>query len=577
MLIKQTVARLRAKAEIFTLVIFIEHPMTTHLPAAFSPPFAIDDRFKKSVVYFSMEIAADQALKTYSGGLGFLAGSHMKSAFELKQNLFGISMLWKYGYYDQVRKTDNAMDVQFREKLYSFLQDTGLEITITLFNQPVRVRAYYLDPKHFQTVPLFFLTTDIDGNDGLARSVSYRLYDNDVRMKIAQCIVLGVGGAQLVDALGAEPDVYHLNEAHALSGAFYLYQKLGSVEAVRQRLVFTTHTPEEAGNEKHDIHLLNELSFFGDLTLDKVREISGIQDNTFNHSLVALRLSRQANGVSKLHGEVARQMWGRYEDICPITHVTNAQNQKYWTDPAIEAARLGNDPSSIATRKLELKRPLFRVVADQVGKLFDPSVLTLVWARRFATYKRPDLLTHDQERFNQLLTQTKYPIQIIWAGKPYPMDHGAIDTFNQLYYLSHLYPNMAVLTGHELGLSKLLKDGADGWLNTPIVNREASGTSGMTAAMNGAVNMSTNDGWIREFTKPGENSFLVPTADPLLPDHARDEHDRDQLFDLIENEILPLYYDHPADWQALVLRSMNDVNAFFGANRMAADYYEKIY
>lgn len=551
--------------------------MITHLPPAFSAPYAVDDRFTKSVAYFSMEIAADQALKTYSGGLGFLAGSHMKSAFELKQNLFGISMLWKHGYYDQVRRTDNAMDVQFREKLYSFLQDTGLEVTISLFDQPVRVRAYYLDPKHFQTVPLFFLTTDIDGNDGLARSVSYRLYDNDVRMKIAQCIVLGLGGAKIVDALGVEPDVYHLNEAHALSAAFYLYQKFGSVEAVRQRLVFTTHTPEEAGNEKHDLYLLNELGFFGAVTLAKAREISGIHDNVFNHSLVALRLSRQANGVSKLHGEVARQMWSRYEGICPITHVTNAQNHNYWTDPILEVARLAENTIAIADRKIELKRLLFREVADQVGKLFDPNVLTLVWARRFATYKRPDLLTQDLDRFTRLLTQTKYPVQIIWAGKPYPMDYGAIDTFNQLYYLSHLYPNMAVLTGYELGLSKLLKDGADGWLNTPIVNREASGTSGMTAAMNGAVNISTNDGWIREFTRPGENSFLVPTADPLLPDHTRDEHDRDTLFDLIETKILPLYYDRPTDWQALVLRSMNDVNVFFGANRMAAEYYEKIY
>ncbi|GAB4022924.1 alpha-glucan family phosphorylase [Spirosoma koreense] len=551
--------------------------MISQLPGAFRPPYSVDDRFKKSVVYLSMEIAVDQALKTYSGGLGFLAGSHMKSAFELNQNLIGISLLWKYGYYDQVRKTDNAMDVQFREKLYFFLEDTHIEFTIDIAGQPVRVRAYYLDPKHFQTVPLFFLTTDIDGNDGPARSISYRLYDNDVHLKVAQCMVLGIGGAKLVDALGAMPDVYHLNEAHAVSAAFYLYQKLGSVDAVRQRLVFTTHTPEEAGNERHDINLLNDMHFFGDLPLARVREMTGIQDNVFNHSLVALRLSRLANGVSKLHGEVARHMWGRYEGICPIKHITNAQNQRSWTDPAIEAARLAQDTKAIATRKVELKQPLFRVVADQTGKLFDPNVLTLVWARRFAAYKRPDLLTQDLERFTRLLKQSKYPVQLIWAGKPYPMDSKATDIFNQLYYLSHLFPNMAVLTGYELGLSKLLKDGADGWLNTPIVNREASGTSGMTAAMNGAVNISTNDGWIREFTKPGENSFLIPVADPLLPDHARDELDRDNLFDLIEREIIPMYYERPDDWQALVLRSMNDVNGYFGANRMATDYYEQLY
>ncbi|GAB3998502.1 alpha-glucan family phosphorylase [Spirosoma daeguense] len=551
--------------------------MISQLPSEFRPPYAIDSRFKKSVAYFSMEIAVDQALKTYSGGLGFLAGSHMKSAYELRQNLIGIGMLWKYGYYDQTRKTDNSMDVQFREKIYSFLEDTGIEFSINIFHQSIRVRAYYLNPETFQTAPLFFLTTDVDGNDSLARSISYRLYDNDVRLKIAQCMVLGIGGAKLIDALGAPPDVYHLNEAHALSAAFYLYQKLGSVDAVRQKMVFTTHTPEEAGNEKHDINLLNEMGFFGDLTLDKVREITNVQDITFNHSLVALRLSRMANGVSRLHGEVAQHMWERYEGICPISHVTNAQNQRYWTDPVIETARLSADPQAVAARKIELKKPLFQLVADQVGKLFNPNVLTLVWARRFATYKRPALLIEDMERFNRLLTQTDFPVQIIWAGKPYPLDMGATDVFNQLYYLSHLYPNMAVLTGYELGLSKLLKDGADGWLNTPIVNREASGTSGMTAAMNGAVNVSTNDGWIREFAKPGENCFLVPTADSMLPAHIRDEQDRDNLFDLIEKEIMPTYYNRPSDWQALVLRSMNDVNNYFGSNRMATEYYERIY
>ncbi|GAB3715141.1 alpha-glucan family phosphorylase [Spirosoma flavus] len=551
--------------------------MISQLPSQFPVPYTINDHFKKSVAYFSMEIAVDQALKTYSGGLGFLAGSHMRSAYELNQNLIGISMLWKYGYYDQVRKTDNSMDVQFREKIYSFLQDTGIEFTVDVYQTPVRVRAYYLEPTTFQTVPLFFLTTDVDGNDSNTRAISYRLYDNDVRMKIAQCMILGIGGAKLIDALGASPDVYHLNEAHALSAAFYLYQKVGTINKVKQRLVFTTHTPEEAGNEKHDINLLYEMGFFGGVSLDKVRELTGTQDNVFNHSLVALRLSRNANGVSKLHGEVARQMWGRFDGICPITHITNAQNQRYWTDGEMEAARVAENTEAIAARKIELKKPLFRLVADQVGKLFNPNVLTLVWARRFATYKRPDLLSQDIERFSQLLRRTDFPVQIIWAGKPYPLDYGSMNIFNQLYYLSHLYPNMAVLTGYELGLSKLLKDGADGWLNTPIVNREASGTSGMTAAMNGAVNISTNDGWVREFSRPGENSFLVPTADPLLPDHARDEHDRDGLFNLLENEILPMYYNRPVDWQALVLRSMNDVNSYFGANRMAAEYYEKMY
>ena len=180
-------------------------------------------------------------------------------------------------------------------------------------------------------------------------------------------------------------------------------------------------------------------------------------------------------------------MWGGYDGICEITHVTNAQNNLYWADEVLEKARKKGDITTITARKKELKSLLFKTVADQAGKIFDENVLTIIWARRFAAYKRPELLTRDRERFAGLMNNSKYPIQFIWAGKPYPFDGGAINTFNQLYYLSHLYPNMAVLTGHELSLSKLIKDGSDVWLNTPVVTREASGTSGMTAAMNASL------------------------------------------------------------------------------------------
>lgn len=545
------------------------------LPEQFAHGYSFAPKFKKSAVYFSMEFAIDQSLKTYSGGLGFLAGSHMRSAFELKQNLIGIGMLWKYGYYDQVRNTDNSMAVQFREKMYSFLKDTGVRFQITIQNTPVWVAAYFLPPSTFGTVPMFFLTTDTDGNNTWARSLSYHLYDVDVNTKVAQCMILGLGGTKLLDEIGYEPEVYHFNEAHALSGVFHLYNKFGSVEKLKKQLVFTTHTPEEAGNEKHDINLLASLGFFNGLSLDEVRKITGITDNVFNHSLVALRMSRKANAVSKLHGDVSRQMWGNYSGICEITHVTNAQNQKYWADTELEKARQKGDIKKIDVRKKELKANLFKVVGDQVGKLFDPNVFTIVWSRRFAGYKRPDLLTRDRERFDKLMKNSKYPVQFIWAGKPYPFDGGAVQTFNNLYYLSHLYPNMAVLTGYELGLSKLLKDGSDAWLNTPIVTREASGTSGMTAAMNASINFSTFDGWICEFATK-HNSFVVAEA-PHSPDWERDSVDIHNMFEMLENEMLPMYYDRPADWQKMVLQSMNDVNAFFNSDRMATEYYEKVY
>jgi glycogen phosphorylase len=546
-----------------------------NLPEQYAHPYSFAPKFKKSAVYFSMEFAIDQALKTYSGGLGFLAGSHMRSAYQLKQNLVGIGMLWKFGYYDQVRNTDNSMAVQFREKMYSFLQDTGVRFQMNIQNRAVWVAAYFLPPTTFGTVPMFFLTTDTDGNDTWARSISYHLYDADASLKVAQCMVLGIGGTTFLEKINYEPDVYHFNEAHALSGAFNLYKKFGKVADLKKRLVFTTHTPEEAGNEKHDINMLENMNFFAGVPMNEVRKISGITDNIFNHSLVALRLSRKANAVSKLHGDVARKMWGSYKGICEITHVTNAQNNLYWADEVLENSRKKDDVNTISTRKKELKEILFKTVADQAGKLFKPEVLTIVWARRFAAYKRPDLLTRDRERFDRIMKNTKYPIQFVWAGKPYPFDGGAINNFNQLYYLSHLYPNMAVLTGYELGLSKLMKDGSDVWLNTPVVTREASGTSGMTAAMNASINFSTFDGWICEFANE-QNSFIVPDA-PHSPDWERDMVDISNMLDMLENKILPMYYDQQEVWQKMVLQSMNDVNAFFDADRMATEYYEKVY
>lgn len=520
-----------------------------------------------------MEFAIDQALKVYSGGLGFLAGSHMRSAWEMKQNMVGIGILWKYGYYDQERNEDNTLRASFREKIYHFLQFTNVRFQISLLGRNVWVQAYYLPPEVFGTAPMFFLTSDTDGNDYAGRSISYHLYDSDATVKAAQCALLGIGGAKLLEAIEWQPEVYHFNEAHALPAAFHLYAQSGSLENLRKRLVFTTHTPEEAGNEKHNIHFLKSIGFFGSVALEDVRKITGIEDDTFNHTLAALRLSRKANGVSALHGEVARQMWNEHPDIPEITHITNAQNKLYWADRELESARRNHDGSAIASRKKQLKERLFKVVADQTGRLFSPDVLTIVWARRFAGYKRADLLLSDFDRFVALLDNAHYPVQFIWAGKPYPKDTGAIGLFNYLQNLSHLFSNISVLTGYELALSKLLKDGADVWLNTPVVTREASGTSGMTAAMNAAVNCSTNDGWIPEFARNGENAFILP----VVKEGDLNEQDRDNLFHVLEKQVIPTYYENPDRWQQIVLNSMNDVGTQFDSGRMAREYYEKMY
>ena len=541
-------------------------------------PYPINEQFKKKAAYFSMEFAIHQPLKIYSGGLGFLAGSHLRSAFELNQNMIGVGILWKYGYYDQARNQDQTLQVTFMEKMYSFLEDTGIKYQILIHDHPVWVKAFYLAPNTFCSAPLFLLSTDLPENDYVSQTITHRLYDANVATKVAQFILLGVGGAKLIDEINFDPEVYHLNEAHGFSSAFYLLNKFKSLDEVRKRLVFTTHTPEEAGNEKHDIYLCHKMGYFCGLSLDEVRKLTGNHDDQFNHSLAALRFARKANGVSQLHGHVSREMWGKHEGICPIIHITNAQNWRYWADKQLYRFAEAIDDAGFDDRKMYLKKRAFEIVADQTGKVFDPNVLTIVWARRFAGYKRADFLSWDIERFEKLLANLKYPVQLIFAGKPYPVDYPAISQFNNLVHLSKKYENVAVLIGYELSLSKRMKQASDVWLNNPRVPREASGTSGMTAAMNGAVNFSTDDGWIPEFINHGNNGFVVPKADyDRMSTQEQDDYDLDELYKILEEQIVPMYYEDRNTWREITQNGMKDVRFQFDSNRMAEEYYEKMY
>jgi len=539
--------------------------------------YKFDKKYSKPVAYFSMEFALDQPLKIYSGGLGFLAGSHMRSAYELKQNVIGIGIHWKKGYYDQERNQDQTLRVNFRDKDYFFLTDTKIVFPITIHGTRVYVKAMLLKPEVFQTAPIFLLTTDIPENDFLAQTISHRLYDPNETTRIAQSILLGAGGAKLLDILERPTEIYHMNEGHALPLCFYLVDKYKNIDEVKKRVVFTTHTPELAGNEEHSIPLLNSMSFFNGLTVKQVEEYVTPENGKLNYTLTALRLAKRANGVSQLHGEVARKMWGNYSGICEINAITNAQNKNYWMDPDLEKTFDKGDDKALMARKRELKYKLFRVVANQTGKLFDPNIFTIVWARRFASYKRANLLLSDFERFLKIVNNEKYPVQIIWAGKPYPEDYAAINIFNEIYWKTKDIPNCTVLTGYELWLSGHLKKGSDMWLNNPRLYHEASGTSGMTAAMNASVNLSIPDGWVPEFAKHGKNSFIIETANDSLPPEEKDKFEAKKLYEVLENEIIPMYYDSPAQWTKIVKTSMKEVLPFFDSSRMADEYYEKMY
>lgn len=536
-------------------------------------PYKIAKEYNKKVAYFSMEFGIDQELKIYSGGLGFLAGSHMRSGFEMKQNMIGVGMLWKYGYYDQGRNEDQSLKTEFIEKHYDFLEDTGIEVEVKLHDNPhVKVKAYILKPEIFGTVPMYLLTTDVDGNDYLSRTITNHLYDANEVTRVSQSIVLGIGGAKVVEALGGA-DVYHLNEGHALPAFYYLRDR----GVTKNQMVFTTHTPEKAGNEERDARNLNRCGFFGRFLSDQELQKEMVNEGMINYTVSALRMSKKANAVSKLHSKIANDMWESYDGISKIIPITNAQNQKFWQDERIKKAWINKNGKAYKKRKAELKNELFNEVFLQTGKTFDSNVLTFVWARRFAGYKRADLLLHDLDRFKKLIADQNYPVQIIWAGKPYPFDYYAIDIFNHLVLHSKAEPNLAVLVGYEIGLSRKLKCGSDVWLNTPRITREASGTSGMTAAMNGSVNVSTNDGWIPEFQKDGKNCFVLPSLDHKLPVWEQDELDANNLYDILENKVIPTYYESPDKWQEIVFTGMDDVIPAFTSQRMAEQYYKKLF
>jgi starch phosphorylase len=537
-------------------------------------PYKPANKYKKRAAYFSMEFAVDQALKIYSGGLGFLAGSHMRSAYDLKQNMIGIGMLWKYGYYDQYRSENQHLHPAFVEKTYNFLEDTGIEVEIRIMdNAHVKVKAFVLKPEIFGTIPMYLLSTDVEGNDHLSRTITDHLYDANELTRISQSMVLGIGGAKVVEALGGA-DVYHLNEGHGLPAFYYLKDK----GVTRDQMVFTTHTPEKAGNEERDGRFLNKIGFFGGRTLtqDELADQT-LPNGMLSYTLAAIRHSKISNAVSKLHGVVSNDMWKEYEGISKIIAITNAQHQQYWQDPAILKAFEKRDAKAFEKRKLQLKHDLFHEVANQTGKIFRDDVMTIVWARRFAGYKRADLLLHDMARLESILTNTEYPVQIIWAGKPYPKDGEAIEVFNKLIDFTKHRTNCAVLVGYEMELSRLLKEGTDIWLNNPRITREASGTSGMTAAFNGAVNLSTNDGWIPEFVRDGENCFVLPSIDHKLPVEEQDRLDAEALYAILEQKVLPIYYDQRDQWIEIVFNSIEGVIPEFTSRRMAAEYYELMY
>ena len=364
-----------------------------------------------------------------------------------------------------------------------------------------------------------------------------------------------------------------MNEGHALPAAFELLRQYnGDLNEVKRRTVFTTHTPVAAGNEVHWVDTLLEGGFFAGASRETAVNLGG---ENFSLTVAALRMSRIANAVSQLHGLVANKMWEWVEGRCPIRAITNAVNLEYWQDDRIAAVK--NNPQGLLDVKREMKAELFKYIANVAGKRFDPDVLTITWARRFADYKRAWLILMDKDRIGKLLDENK--VQIIFAGKFHPDDVMGREMFNKLLNRSHSLKNVVVLPGYELQLSGMLKRGSDIWLNTPLRPFEASGTSGMSANMNGTLHLSIFDGWTVEGTFSGINGYAIeyPEIDDEMSWEERHWKDHKCLMNIIEEQIIPTYYENKMEWARLMRQAIRTSEGYFNSDRMVIEYYNRLY
>ncbi len=534
-----------------------------------------------NVAYFSMEVAIDQSIPTYAGGLGFLAGSHLRSAWEMEMPVIGLSILWSKGYGEQVLTSPTTADIEFKNWHGEGLEETDLSVVIQIFDQPVRIKAYFLPPQRFGSAPLYFLSTDTPENPPAFRRLTEQLYDSDEWTRIGQEMILGIGGYQILQQIGPLPEVYHLNEGHSVPLLFQLLQAAeGNVEAVKKQAVFTTHTPIAAGNETHDIRLLFKAGYFGPIPEGTAAALGG---SPFSLTAAALRMCRIANGVSLIHGKVASELWAKLDNRCPIIAITNSVNLHFWQDSRFHKER---EPSRLLSLKRQMKKSLFQLVEQENRKKLDPDVLTIVWARRFTEYKRPTLIFRDFERLEKHLRANQ--IQLIFAGRFHPSDAMGRQLFNQVLSYSEALPNIAVLLNYELNLSKHLKCAADVWLNTPLRPLEASGTSGMSASMNGAIHCSTYDGWAVEGTFDHINGYIINpeghyetcnhvSESPSYQRDKRDQQDYESLMHILETEIIPTYYQNPIRWAALMAQSIHNSEIYFHSDRMLLEYFNRMY
>ena len=524
-----------------------------------------------------MEYGLDLRLKTYSGGLGILAGDHLKGAHDHGHPIIGIGLKWKQGYGNQSFDEKGEPQTEFRSYTYSddVLEDTGVEVTVTVADEDVRCKVWKTTA--FGNVPLYLLDTDLPGNP--EPLITDRLYGGSHEDRVAQEIVLGIGGVRALRALDLEVDVYHFNEGHALLAAFELIREKqaagasydDALTATRDEIVFTTHTPVLAGNEQHPLDRLMDVGANNGLTRKQLKAIGG---EPFNMTVGGLRLARKANAVAQLHGVTAQLMWRHVEDGAEIAAITNGVHHPTWVDPAITASAGDGDALWAAHQKN--KEALLDLIERRAGARLRADRLLIGFARRAVVYKRPTLIFTDEERIGPLLESGK--LQLVFSGKAHPQDAAGQQIVAELAAFSQKYPDSVVfIPDYDMEVGAAMTRGADVWLNNPRRPKEASGTSGMKAAMNGVLNLSTLDGWWPEACDHGQNGWQFGDGFESPDEDLLDAHDLEALYEVLLGDVVPTYYDDHARWVAMMQQSIADTYVPFSVERMLQEYDEQLY
>ena len=603
---------------------------------------------QRPVAYFSAEFGLHGSLPIYSGGLGVLSGDHCKEASDLGLPLVGVGFIYPQGYFRQRIPPDGWQEAIYdtlnfdQVPIHPVLDNHGnrLMVTVTLRGVPLHVQVWTVQAGR---IHLYLMDSNVEQNAPWDRDLSARLYGGDQETRIRQEMVLGLGGVRVLRTVGIDPSVWHLNEGHS---AFLVLERLRemaqsgvpleeAIDRVRQTTAFTTHTPVPAGHDAFPYHLMDEYfgRFWEGMRISRERFMAlGEHHGRFNMTVLALRLSGRRNGVSQLHGQVSRQMWqpvwpDRPAEEVPIQAITNGVHMPSWVSTTLKGIfdryvakdwaqrydetalwdSLYDIPDEVLWEAHRLLKGKLLTFADRrirqswrsgglqpsqvlaTGALLDPEALTIGFARRFATYKRATLLFRDVSRLKRIIHAERRPVQIVFAGKAHPADAGAKEDIQQVYQLAQdpeFGGRVAFLEDYDLHMARFLVQGVDVWLNNPRRPMEASGTSGMKAAMNGVPNLSVLDGWWAEAYHPAEdgrpaNGWSMGATQYADWD-AQDEVDSQTLYRLLEEEVVPLFYDRdaygvPHGWVQVMKEAMRTSLAAFSMRRMVKEYVEKMY